>query len=255
MDPHECCMRHCWDGNMLHFKSLKNRPSALFRDTEDDRWSDDAVTTAGREGHFECMKILHEVYSVKPDSVRVLTWICAGLGISALDWCLSTFPKQKGLFEVVNDLSSAAFGKQIQCFDRLWHMLPEEARSRMRIQTFGVEHLDVLQWEILNIRCDKYPGAFDDCAELQWIDHELYLKCTETGDYLDLLAHVLKNKHPVVVAWLNSIDEIIDRECLSNVGRLQRKIWELMKPEIIEVVRDCTKISADVVQHVLAKYL
>jgi len=237
------------------FKPLKNRVSKLFRNSDDDRWSDDAVTMAAREGHLECMKILHEVYGVKPDSVYVLTRICAAVGIAALDWCLATFRRETSFFHLGNELSSAVFGKQLGCFHRLWEMVPPEVNYCMRVQTFGVEHLDVLEWEILNIRCDEYYGAFDDVGELRWIDQQLDHAWTGTQDYVALLAFVLKNKHPIIVHWLDSADEIVNKQCLGNVKRLQRKIWELMKPEIIEVVRDCTKISADVVQHVLAKYL
>ena len=41
----------------------------------------------------------------------------------------------------------------------------------------------------------------------------------------------------------------------SNAIELQRKIAELMKPEMVDLLKTCTSLPSDVVHHVLAPYL
>ena len=271
MEPekiHRCCMKHCWDGNQTHFAQtqIRSRPSAtLMENFIPEEWSIDGITMASKVGHLECMKLLFNYYKVKPQSKSRLIEFCSYSNIECYKWILEagtgdpeTFKCNEGsmsLTDKINQLTYSIYGKNIECFKYIYEKIISEHKyvDKFYRQKFGLQHMDISDWQLEYIRKD-YSDIFCDIDELKWIDSELDTLDIFT-DSINSYTYSICFRFPRIQEFIINSYDIIDKECLTNVYKLYKEICLVMKEKAIEVLKEETKISLDIIDYVIKEYL
>jgi hypothetical protein len=254
-------MKHCWEGNQNHFvqTTIRTRPSAtLMENFIPEEWSVDAITMASKVGHLECMKLLYNYYKVKPQCMFRLKEICSYSNIECYKWVLETFKCNEGsvsFTDKINQLTYSIYGKNIECFKYIYEKIILEHKYVDNIyrQKFGLQHMDIFDWQLEYIRKD-YPNVFCDIDELKWIDSELDMLDIFT-DSINSYTYAICFRFPRIQEFIINSYDIIDKECLTNVYKLYKEICLVMKEKAIEVLKEETKISLDIIEYVIKGYL
>jgi hypothetical protein len=264
---HKCCMKHCLDGNLLHFSQTRmlSRPSAtLMENFNQSEWSIDGITMASKVGHLECMKLLFNYYKVKPQIKSRLIEFCSYTNIECYKWVLETF----NCTVKSNQLAYSIYGKNIECFKYIYDKLrrtqgspkdnfsnPVLGNSYIQVQKFGLQYMDIFDWELEYIRKD-YPDVFCDADELKFIDSEIDMfDFILDKDNINVYTYAICFRFPRIQEFIINSYDIIDRECLTIVYKLYKQICLVMKEKTLEVLKENTNIARDVIDYVIKEYL